>query len=209
MNHEYSKYYEIYRLRYVKLKGGCKKWSILSIDFDNTISKITLPSEIYRIQNDMNPLKFKKTINKIIKKYGIEAVISQPFLDNYFINYLRKIKKENNVKIIITSYGIKKGINEILQLLDIGDIFDYILTPQDFNLKDGYDHFNALDGKNKMILKIQNKYNVPKDKIILVDDSLRNIESANNAGYMISFVKDRNGMIKQNVKDIMKFVKGI
>ena len=88
----------------------------------------------------------------------------------------------------------------------IWSIFDYVLTPKSFGLSDGYEYFEGLDGKNKMIKFVQNKQKIPNGNILLIDDNKNNIERAKKEGYKTLFVKLRRGMTENHVRFIHKFV---
>jgi len=206
MDKDYLKYYEVYRLKYTEAKvNQKKKKGIIAIDFDNTITKISLPLYILKLQWDLDPDKFSKTIPSIIEEHGLKNIISTPFLDRDFTDYLRTINKDN-IKIIVVSYGVKKGIRLIIEELGLDSIFDSIITPQDLGLKDGYDCFQISDGKNKMIKLAQKEFGEEYNNVLLVDDSQRNIEQAQKNKYSTSLVKGDKGMTYQNVDDIVKFV---
>ncbi len=201
-NDHYLKYYDMFRIRYVNLKRQVPL--ILVFDFDNTITKVSIPSMIFSMKDSYN-----KSCQKIINKYGIKNLMSGIFLDNGFKQYLREIKHTHNAKIIITSYGIKECINIFLEKMEMSDIFDKVITPVDFNLEEGFDHFGRLQGKNVMIQKYAKAFNISNNKIMLIDDSFKNIRIANKNNYKTSFVKNRNGMTKNNLTDINKFVNSI
>lgn len=178
---------------------------IIAFDFDKTITKISIPVAILCVQWNWDPSKFEKTIDYIIDKIGIDGVISKPFLHPRFIEYLRMLKRKYNAKIIITSFGLNDAIRIIIRKLGISDIFDDVLTPSSLGLLDGHEYFDELDGKNKMMAKVQRRNNVPNYKVILIDDHVANVELAEKKGYKTSFVPERRGITKQNVVDIKRF----
>ena len=179
---------------------------MLAFDFDKTIAKISIPVAILCTQWNWDSKQFDKTIDSLINRFGIDNIISKPFLHPVFIQYLRELKRKHNAKIIITSFGLNDAIKVVIRKLGISDIFDKILTPSSMGLSDGHEYFDQLEGKNKMMSIVQKKYNIPNHRVILIDDHITNIKLAAKDGYVTSFVPERKGVTKQNIVDIKKFV---
>lgn len=204
----YHKYYEACKNRYIRLKyhhGGSCHPILLVFDFDQTISKLSIPEEIQDVQGDLKPVKFASSIDSLIDKHGISNLISEPFLDESFIRYLRNVRRNNNVKIVIVSYGVNSGNRIILDKLNISDIFDDVITPVNFGLTDGVEYFDKFNGKNKIIQTVQTRYNVPDSHVMLLDDHDTNIRYA-KPRYATSHIPGRKGITKQNVNDIKRFI---
>jgi hypothetical protein len=191
MNDKYKEQYEELKNIYINLKNNqmavYKVPFILAFDFDNTIAKIML-SDI-------------KSVNK--------NVISKPFLSNDFINYLKRLKQKYNAKFVIISFGYNDVIKHTLNMLDLLDLFDFIITPSYFNLSEGHDYYKELNGKNKMLKIISTKFKVSNHQILLLDDNKKNIDIAITKHYKVSHVIDRNGLIDKNIKDIQTFVENV
>jgi len=204
----YHKYYEACKNRYIRLKyhrGGSCHPILLVFDFDQTISKLSIPEEIQDVQGDLKPVKFASSIDSLVDKHGMSNIISEPFLDASFIRYLRNVRRNNNVKIVIVSYGVNSGNRIILDKLNISDIFDDVITPVNFGLTDGVEYFDKFNGKNKIIQTVQIRYNVPDSHVMLLDDHDTNIKYAKHK-YATSYIPGRKGITKQNVNDIMRFI---
>lgn len=205
---DYYKHYKNCKNKYIKLRhqfGGSKKPILLAFDFDQTISKLSLPGEIIEIQHDLNHDKFESSINTMIAKKDINNIMSDPFLDKNFIEYLRNNKNKNNVKIAIISYGVNSGIKILVNKLKLNDIFDEIITPINFNLIDGIEYFDKFDGKNKIIELLQDKYGIPDSNVMLVDDHITNIKYAQRK-YKTSYIPNNYGITEKNVNDIKQFI---
>ncbi len=200
------KFYEVFRLNYVDYKINQKTKFVLSFDFDNTITTFPMPSDIYKIQGDLNPKKFSYSIKTLVKKRGLNNLISKPFLNKKFIDKLKSFKDKHNAKIVVVSYGLKDGILLMLKAIGFLEFVDLVMTPSYFGLKDGFDHFDKLRGKNLMLDETSKLYNIKKERIMLIDNSSRNITIAKKDGYGVSQVVGNNGMNKENVKDIIDFV---
>ena len=181
----------------MKKINNSKQYIIIAFDFDQTISKISVPSELFMFYGIIHFTEITDdTIDKFIDKVGLTNIISEPFFDKTFINYLRMIKQQHNVKIVVTSFGINSAIKRILDRINVLDIFDSILTPSSFGLVDAVEYFDMLDGKNQMIEPIQKEYNVNNSNVLLIDDHKENIRRAIKKGYVTSFVPKRVGVTK-------------
>jgi FMN phosphatase YigB (HAD superfamily) len=174
-------------------------------DFDQTISKLSIPEEIDAVERNLDTTKFATSIDRVIDKHGMSNLISEPFLNLSFINYLRNVRRNHNVKIVIVSYGVNSGNRLILDKLNISDIFDDVITPINFGLTDGIEYFDKFDGKNKIIQLVQTRYNVPDANVLLLDDNETNIRYA-KIKYSTSYVPGSRGITKTNVNDIKQFI---
>ena len=90
---------------------------MIAFDFDKTISKISIPIAILCVQHSWDSSKFERTIDYLINRFGIDSIISKPFLHPVFIEYLRRIKTKYNAKIIIESFGLNDAIRIIIRNL--------------------------------------------------------------------------------------------
>lgn len=152
------------------------KYRIVIFDFDNTLCRYNVYGFNLRL-NDIND----RTIKIDEKIYNIEILFNDY---NKLVNIFKNLKK-NGVKICIASFGRYDIIQKIVDKAFPG-IFDYILTPDNIDKETNKKYikifrhlvdFKCPDfyGKNMMIKKIMEKFNVndPK-KIIFFDDDYSN-----------------------------------
>ena len=180
---------------------------IVAFDFDNTLTKFNVSSNVMVLQNsgvnDVNMI-----ISILEMKYGLNNIFSDLMNNMYFANYLRLEKKIGTIFVIVT-YGYKEVIKALLKRRGIYDIFSAIYTPIDFGLSEGYDHFKSLNGKNRMLEKAKHDFNntVKNDKILLIDDNKKNVDSANYCGYKTIYVISNDGINFDNIDSIEEFIK--
>lgn len=162
---------------------------IIVFDFDNTLSKFSVP-------NAMRSLKLTS-----VKQ--LSNVFSEVVLSSQFQSYIYR-KKLQGVKIVIASFGIKQYIVQLLQLYNLQGLIDSVWTPNDFGLQEGYDYKEQLEGKNVMLQKIAELYNVDsKNDVILIDDNKYNVSVAKRVGYKTHCVVEARGV---SYKDFIKIV---
>ncbi len=184
----YFEKYRKYKSKYLKLKnqaGGNKK-RVLIFDFDQTITKINTDPSI------------------AVSYYEL----SELFNDPDFIAELRKFKEAGNI-IAIISYGYRDIIDKFIIHHKLEGLFGTIFTPTVFGLREGYEHIDKLDGKNKMINALNQMLdlNTEKSQIMLVDDNKNNVYRALLAGYN-SILSDSTGLNQKKKDVLIKFMKG-
>ena len=147
------------------------KIKIIAFDFDQCISaKHTIAEKI-----DVN------NVNQMSNQ-EINEMASPLFRDSKFRELLRYFHSLKTHRYVVTSYGSRYTIVAFLTRLGLVDLFDYILTPASFNLEDGFDQTQILDGKNVMLDAIKKQYSLcDQNQLILMDDSLNNILFAQRA----------------------------
>lgn len=183
-----------------------KELKILAIDFDQTLNRINLSFRIKlaKIFRDLDP---KTLAPEILNRFKPEEVLSDLFLESAFIKYLRKLKSSGQAKIVVTSFGFRAAVEEVLRRYNLKDLFHRVYTPQSFGYPDGWEHFKAFRGKNLMLEHIMKKYNVQSKKsVLLVDDSVTNINYAAHDGYNV-ILSDDDGLKKEHGKMIIKYIR--
>lgn len=191
---------------------------IIAFDFDNTITKISMSQEYEIYKKKWANKQFKGSywyskndhlINDMIDDIGIKNIMSKLF-DDQFVEYLRMLKLKYPIDFIITSFGYKKVIENVLRRAN-SDLMLYVIseviTPEDYNLKEGYDNFQQLDGKNKMLYDAMETYGVSDPKnVLLIDDNLPIIENANPI-FCTIYVSTNKGMTKYYKERINDFLR--
>lgn len=169
---------------------------VIAFDFDLTILKT------HSIMNDWTP----ELVNHMSVKQIINAT-SPLFNHSKFIQLLKIHHQRGNSRFIITSYGSKTVIIAFLKRLGIFDLFDQVLTPSSFGLIDGYNVTVDLNGKNRMLERIETSYHLTRNRILLIDDSPDNIQQAQKAKYLtiqvdrVSGLKIKDGLLIQKFLD--------
>lgn len=178
---------------------------IIAFDFDNTITNRHLVSLYNAFKNNPQDAPFDR---KIVSALFQDNGFIQKLKDNYF----------KGVRYFVVSYGNIDIIINYLKGLGIDNIFSRIYTPSYYDdpnntghkLKDYHNVFNQLEGKNKMLQSAQNfiksdeVIDIPNSKVLLVDDSGKNILKANQAGYDTLHVIGDKGLslaYKDNIFD--------
>jgi len=128
------------------------------------------------------------------------------FNHSKFIQLLKLHHQRGNARFLITSYGSKPVIIAFLKRLGIFDLFDQILTPQSFGLIDGYNVARELEGKNRMLERIETSYHLTRNRILLIDDSPYNIQEAKEAKYLTIQVNRETGLTIKEGLLIQKFL---
>lgn len=176
-------------------KNGGVVSRVIAFDFDCTILAT------HSIMNDWTP--------ELVEHMSIQQVIraSSPLFNNAkFIQMLKMNHQNGNARYIVTSYGNQDVIRSFLQRLRIMYLFDQILTPCSFGLMDGYDVFIELDGKNRMLERIETSYHLTRNRILLIDDSYQNIKAARSQNYLVIQVDRNTGLTDQEGILIAKFL---
>ena len=163
---------------------------LLCLDFDNTMTAKCITKEIAENPNEKN-------------------LLSEPFCGNNLHTLQSAFEKfrQNGNKIIIVSYNSKITIRVILEQYNIHDMFDAIVTPEDF-----YSNYcesmipvimHELRGKNKMI-EFYDK-DIKKSNVLLVDDNCINCEYATKDGYNIFHIV-QTPMSLSDAKELMEMM---
>ena len=162
---------------------------ILAFDFDYTLLKIHSCGESI-------------TFDRIHKSHLSDFIQSKEFK-----NFIIRGKSADKLKLCVVSYGYKDLINQYLKISGLLPYFSKVLTPADFGLIDGCNVSNKLSGKNIMLDYLSQHYQIPKNKIILIDDDFQNIIMASQAGFQTYHhtqlgleTKDLNGIIDKIAK---------
>ena len=179
---------------------------IIVFDFDGTLTRFNVPTELFKIKRALNLDVIDESLKYLIKNNGISNIFSEFVVDSSFLKLIQDMKSKN-IRIMIMSYGYKDIIKKLLKAKGYSNLFELIITPADFNLKEGYDQTKNLDGKNIMLNRVRKVYGVNRDNILLVDDSYENIKRACNKGYKVLHVDSGNGLTKDMVQSITSFAK--
>lgn len=154
---------------------------IIAFDFDQTILKT------HSISQNWTPDQVANfTIHQIYR------ATSELFNNEVFIADLKKWKQNNQVRYVITSYGYREVIDIYLKRIGLHHLFDLILTPQAFDLLDGFNVVQELDGKNAMLKEVQQLLST--NRVILVDDSFENIQRAKREKFLTHQVEAQIGL---------------
>lgn len=148
-----------------------KPTKIVVWDFDMCISSK------HTVAEQIDQGKVKQMFIQEIYRMASQLFQNERFLTGLQNNYPR------GYRFVVASYGYQNTIVEFLKRMGIYHLFDLILTPATFNLDDGFDHTDNLQGKNVMLSFVQGVYDVPSSEIILVDDGGTNVRKAIEQGY--------------------------
>jgi FMN phosphatase YigB (HAD superfamily) len=181
---------------------------IVAFDFDNTLTKLNVSTEVYKLMNLQGLPSPNMVVAILEEKYGICGMFSNLMNNIYFTNYLRDKKKNKHIIFVIVTYGYKSIIDILLKKCGIRDLFSAIYTPKDFGLIECYDYCLKLNGKNKMLEKARKDFNFkfPNEKIMLVDDNSKNIEWAQRNKYSTIHVISYDGINMEYVDKLNDFI---
>jgi FMN phosphatase YigB (HAD superfamily) len=202
--------------------------TIVAFDFDNTLTRFNVSSQIYGIASRYKSSTGKSmTTQDAVKELlrGCQPLpdkargsswgespcsVSAMFCDVQWLREIKKIQSKNTVFVVV-SYGYKPVIQELLKQRGILDIFDKIYTPTDFGLSDGFDQFDSLQGKNIMLERVRADYGFFRvnAKMLLVDDNKKNIDEAVKAGYSVVFVQTAAGIDDNHINGVIKFINSV
>ncbi len=233
MVRDYYSKYRRYKQKYLLLKGGNedvsndtlvpiivdsindstnnnkKPGKILVIDFDNTITRMNMPAQLFH-KHEEGITDIYEAARQIMMEYGLRHIFSALFNDINFVNYLKKQKQDNGFIYVVASFGFKEPIKMLLTEKKLIDLFDHIYTPADFGLTEGFNQIKILDGKNKMIEEIKKKYNpeIKNQDVMLIDDYEYNIMAADREGYRFLQPNAETGLVGTDMKVIEEFLGG-
>lgn len=191
------------------MNRSCKK--IVVFDFDGTLTRFNIPAELSRIKSMFRTSKndpfmvVDNALKYMVKNIGLDKIYSELVIDKSFLDLINNMKNQD-IRVIIMSYGYNDIIKKLLEAKGYTDLFELVITPADFNLKEGYDQTEKLDGKNVMLNRVSKVYGVRKENIILIDDSFENVKRACQKGYKILHVDSGNGLTLNMLKMIADFV---
>lgn len=178
---------------------------VIAFDFDNTLTRFNVSMTVMGLHETGidDPVMIASILEQ---RYGLDGIFCDLMSNIYFINYLKQLKLKGLIYVIVT-YGYKKIIELLLKKRGIYDIFSAIYSPETFGLKESYDWCQQLSGKNKMLEKVKADFNITDNKkILLIDDSDRNIDYAKQANYSVLHVVRYDGLCMEDVDDINKFI---
>jgi hypothetical protein len=187
------------------LPGDIKLYDMLVFDFDCTITKFHTCSNHLTKTDAALP-------NALDMYIGLENALRFKLL----IDNARKL----GIKVAIASYGKKDVIlvlmNQIFGIVDNPFNADNIITPADISAKFGIQwlecHKQPLaHNKNNMLEILSERYDTPKDDILLVDDTGGNIETALGSDYggiAVSRCKGFDSVISE-LEEVIKSLPGL
>ena len=122
--------------------------------------------------------------------------------------FLKSFVAQGNY-VIVASYGYNDLIYNALRRMNlIPNIVSMILTPKSFGLEEGCEYLKELQGKNLMLNMANYYYQIEsKNNILLVDDSILNINEANKGGYQTLLIGERQGINNSHLNILYNFSK--
>lgn len=180
--------------------------NLIIFDFDLTMTKFHTTNYVTQLRRSYREESLSDLVDLMLDIVGKDDLLSELFSNHCSVLKLRQLKRTNNVKFAIASYGYKIMIEKILKKFGLDDLFDQILTPQDFGLLDGADHTQALNGKNVMIIHLLGIYNIEnRSNVLFFDDSSKNVNLAHRQFY-IAYQVGEAGMHSQDLDGIIDYV---
>lgn len=180
--------------------------NIIIFDFDLTMTKFHTTNYVTQLRRSYSQESLSDLVDLMLDIVGRDDLLSELFSNDNSVLKLRKLKNKNNVKFAIASYGYKIMIEKILKKFGLSDLFDQIVTPQDFGLMDGADQTQELNGKNVMIMHLIGIYNIKnRSHVLFFDDSSKNVSLAKRQFYISCQVGDE-GLQTQDLNGIIDYV---
>ena len=214
-----------------------KELKAIVFDFDYTLGDSTeaiVISANYALEKLGYPVKstedISKTIGMRIKDIyttltGVESVEELPLFDQYFVEKINMIVadyselypdtktvlrnlKERGYKTAIVTTKKNNQVCQILGKCDAMDLFDMIV---------GSDDVQAEKPDPKGLLKVLEEWNLKKDEILYVGDSIVDAKTAENAGVRFAAVltgttakeeheKYKCEIITANLEDVFRYI---
>ncbi len=144
---------------------------------DEEIISMFGPTEDVILREKFNGDKFKEVYDEYYRFYK-ENHPKMADLYPGIVDILKEVKQKNILTSIFTGKG-RKTTEITLEILGIKNFFDMIITGDDVE-----NHKPSPEG----ILKFLNSFNLSKDEVLMVGDSIADIIAANEAGVDIASV---------------------
>lgn len=199
-----------------KKKSICKNFGIINtnkgLKIDKNCFKMYTRCKLFQ-EPKILALDFDGTLVKSESINGGVGAIFNPQLkafSNALVDKLDTIlKTSGKFYIYITSFNSLQNINEYLNAFPmLKRCIMEVLTPESFNVDRNRDVSNIFQGKNVMLNYLKTKHKLlDNSSILLVDDSVYNIENAKKYGYRAEYVSNiSSGINFNNIISIKKFL---
>lgn len=130
--------------------------------------KIEMWKEDYNMKEDIDITEFSEEVFELEME-----LLKENLEENASLINLIKSFKENNLKLAVATSSPKSRAERILELIDLKNKFEVIITDEDFE--------NSKPNPEIFITAAE-KLNVDAKDCIVVEDSVNGIEAAKNAG---------------------------
>ena len=174
---------------------------VIVFDVDCTLTKEHVSARIHEMlkKHDMDVVMRALRAHDELIADGVRVAV--PMRD--FVDYCRI----NDVRIALGSFGYAPYVEHVadvmeswwpsLQLLWLRDAKGarVLMTPSMFGHPDGT---NALRNKNRMLLHVCELASVPFTHVMLVDDSVENVQAASRHGAGVYHVTNPHGLVGED-----------